>query len=81
MRVSYKVTAQDAVDGAVPVTCTPPPGSRFKVGRTKVTCTTGTDSSGNTAMATFTITVKRRHLRRLTNELAMNVVVAPPPGT
>jgi hypothetical protein len=61
VRVSYKVTAQDAVDGAVPVTCKPPPGSRFKVGRTKVTCTTGTDSSGNTAIATFTITVKRRH--------------------
>lgn len=57
--VKFAVTAQDAVDGSVPVACTPRSGGHFKVGRTKVTCT-ATDSSANTAKATFTVTVKRR---------------------
>ena len=36
VRVTYKVTARDAVDGAVPVSCKPRSGSRFKIGRTIV---------------------------------------------
>jgi hypothetical protein len=59
VRVTYTITAQDAVDGSVPVTCKPPTGSRFKIGRTRVVCS-ATDTSGNTATATFTVTVKRR---------------------
>ena len=58
MRVRYTAKATDAVDGAVATTCTPRSGSAFKVGRTKVICS-ATDSSGNTAKAQFTITVKR----------------------
>ena len=57
-RVRYTVTAQDAVDGTVPAACSPRSGSAFKVGRTKVSCS-ATDTSGNSARATFTITVKR----------------------
>lgn len=60
VRVRYAVRAQDAVDGSIPVTCKPKSGSSFKIGRTKVSCT-ATDSSANTATATFTVTVKRRH--------------------
>lgn len=56
-RVSYAVKASDTVDGPVPVTCTPRSGSRFKVGKTRVSCT-ATDNSGNTATTQFTITVK-----------------------
>ena len=56
LRVSFKVTAQDAVDGSVPVACTPRLGSFFKIGRTKVTCS-ASDSSANTASARLTITV------------------------
>ena len=59
VRVTYTVTAQDDVDGVVPVTCSPRSGSRFAVGRTRVTCS-ATDTSGNTSAATFTVTVKRR---------------------
>jgi HYR domain-containing protein len=59
MRVNYTVTARDDVDGAVPVICKPRSGSRFKIGRTKVTCR-ASDTSGNTQTATFNITVKRR---------------------
>jgi hypothetical protein len=58
-RVAFKVTATDDVDGAVPVSCQPRSGSRFKLGKTKVSCE-ATDSSANTVKASFMITVKRR---------------------
>ena len=58
VKVTYQVTAVDDVDSAVPVVCQPRSGSRFKIGKTTVKCTT-TDSSANTATASFTVTVKR----------------------
>jgi hypothetical protein len=58
-RLVYTVTAHDNADSAVRVTCKPASGSQFKVGRTTVRCST-TDSSANTATASFVITVKRR---------------------
>ena len=58
-RVTYTVSARDEVDGSVPVSCQPRPGSRFRIGRTAVNCS-AIDGSGNTATARFTITVKRR---------------------
>ena len=57
VRVTYRVTASDAVDGPIPVTCEPRSGSRFPLGRTRVTCS-ATDSSANTATASFRVTVK-----------------------
>ena len=59
VRVTYRVTAVDDVDGSVSVSCRPASGSQFRIGRTTVTCS-ATDSSGNTATARFTVTVKRR---------------------
>ena len=56
-RVVFRVTAQDDRDGTLPVACAPRSGSRFRLGRTRVTCGT-TDSSGNTATAAFRITVR-----------------------
>ena len=56
-RVRYTVSATDAVDGKVAVTCTPRSGSLFKRGRTTVKCS-ATDSSANTANARFVVTVK-----------------------
>jgi hypothetical protein len=58
VRVRYRVTARDEVDGRVPVSCTPSPGSRFPIGRTKVTCS-ATDRSANTATARFNVKVTR----------------------
>jgi hypothetical protein len=58
VRVRYVVTAADAVDGVLPVSCKPRSGSFFAVGRTTVTCS-ATDSSGNTARRRFTVTVLR----------------------
>ncbi len=59
VRVRYKVTALDAVDGAVPVSCKPSSGSRFKVGRTAVNCSS-TDRSANNGTARFKVVVKLR---------------------
>jgi len=58
-RVTFKVTATDDVDGAVPVACQPRSGSRFKVGKTTVRCE-ATDSSANMVKAAFIVTVRRR---------------------
>jgi len=49
-------TANDAVSGPVPVTCTPASGSIFQLGMTAVTCT-ASDAALNTATAGFTVTV------------------------
>ena len=59
VRVNYSVTAEDDVDTNIPVTCRPRSGSRFPIGRTRVTCS-AMDTSGNTGRATFTVTVRRR---------------------
>ncbi len=58
-RVAFQVTARDDRDGVVPVACSHKPGSRFRLGRTRVTCS-ATDRSGNVATAGFTITVAAR---------------------
>ena len=56
-RVTYRVTARDAVDGVVAVPCAPRSGSFFKRGRTTVRCR-ASDKSANTASARFVITVR-----------------------
>ncbi|MEI7513403.1 MAG: HYR domain-containing protein [bacterium] len=49
-------TANDDVDGPVSVTCVPPSGSEFPLGKTTVTCS-ATDSHGNTGSSSFDVTV------------------------
>ena len=58
-RVTFRVTATDDVDGAVPVSCRPGSGSRFEVSRTTVHCA-ATDSSANTSKAALDVTVMRQ---------------------
>jgi hypothetical protein len=58
-RVNYTVTASDAVDGTVSAICAPRSGSFFRVGRTRVGCF-ATDSSANSANASFAVRVRRR---------------------
>jgi hypothetical protein len=56
--VNYAVpTAYDLVDGAVPVTCTPPPGSSFSVGTTQVNCEAYDSHHNESAYSGFTVTV------------------------
>jgi hypothetical protein len=54
--VNFTVSASDLVDGSVAVTCTPASGSTFPLGTTTVSCS-ATDKAGNTASATFNVTV------------------------
>lgn len=55
--VTYTVTATDDVDGPVAASCVPASGSTFPIGASTVTCT-ASDAAGNTATATFTVTVQ-----------------------
>ncbi|RNJ73449.1 MAG: HYR domain-containing protein [Thaumarchaeota archaeon S13] len=54
--VAFTATATDAVDGTLTPSCTPAGGSTFAVGETEVTCM-ATDRAGNSASASFTVTV------------------------
>src|SRR4029453_6554224 len=58
-RVSFHPYALDAVDGELPVTCTPASGSFFRVGGTAGTGS-ATDTSGNTGQAQFVVRVRPR---------------------
>ncbi|XP_033103433.1 hyalin-like, partial [Anneissia japonica] len=59
-------TVTDDIDTGLSATCTPPSGSSFPVGDTTVTCTSTTDSSGNTAFCTFTVTIMDNELPSVT---------------
>ncbi|HKR64819.1 MAG TPA: HYR domain-containing protein [Thermoanaerobaculia bacterium] len=54
--VSYTVTATDALDGDVPVTCSPASGSAFPAGETTVLCVAH-DDHFNYAFGSFLVTV------------------------
>ena len=56
--VTYAVSALDAADGSVPISCTPGSASVFPIGNTTVSCTAA-DNSGNSASATFVVTVTK----------------------
>jgi len=53
---NYVASATDAVDGSVPVVCTPPSGSFFSFGTTVVSCS-ARDAAGNTRTRTFSVTI------------------------
>ncbi|NMO23199.1 HYR domain-containing protein [Pyxidicoccus fallax] len=55
-RATYTARAEDNC-GPVSVTCTPPTGATFPLGRTEVDCN-ATDGSGNACGCAFTVTVK-----------------------
>jgi large repetitive protein len=57
-RVTFSVTASDAVDGTIPASCDPQSGSLFPLGETQVSCT-AQDTAGNSSKpASFTIAVR-----------------------
>ncbi len=55
--VSFTASATDAVDGDVPVDCTPTSGTVFSLGSTPVSCS-ASDTAGNTAAGGFNIIVQ-----------------------
>jgi hypothetical protein len=54
--VTFTASASDLVDGTRPVVCSPASGSTFPIGTTTVGCT-ATDTHGNSANGSFTVTV------------------------
>jgi len=59
--VVFAVSARDAVDGSVAVTCNPASGTQFSLGNTDVLCT-ASDAAGNSAKKTTAVTVTRPEL-------------------
>jgi hypothetical protein len=55
--VTYLANATDSSGAAINVTCAPASGSAFPMGLTTVTCN-ASDSAGNIATASFTVTVR-----------------------
>ena len=55
--VPFTATAADDLDPAPPVSCAPASGSIFAIGATTVACS-ASDLGGNTATATFVVTVR-----------------------
>jgi Tol biopolymer transport system component len=55
--VSFEVSAEDDVDGAVDVSCDYNSGGTFPIGETVVTCS-AEDAAGNIAEESFTVTVQ-----------------------
>jgi hypothetical protein len=77
--VTYSVSAKDKIDGPVSVTCLPASGSTFPVGDTTVNCS-ASDSSGNSAAASFKITVKDTKPPVISNLPASIIVAATGPA-
>ena len=67
--------ATDAVNGSVPVTCSPASGVTFPVGSTEVTCS-ATDAAGNIRQASFTVVVSDTTAPTIVNVPANLVVEA-----
>jgi hypothetical protein len=60
VRVRYRVTALDNIDGALQPTCRPRSGSRFRVGRRTVVRCSVSDLSANFRRTKLTVDVRRR---------------------
>ena len=76
---TFTVSASDAVNGSVSVTCTPASGSTFSVGSTKVSCS-ATDKAGNTATGNFTVVVQDKTPPVVTVPADMNLDATGPAG-
>jgi hypothetical protein len=70
-RVTFQVAAQDDRDGALPVTCTPRSGSRFRIGRTRV------DLNGDGATDVLTETVVPPDGDAVDDTVYLNEATAP----
>jgi hypothetical protein len=74
--VTYSATADDDIDGPVPVNCSPASGSLFAMGTTTVTCTT-IDSSSNDTGGSFDVTVADLSAPQITSVTATPNVLTP----
>jgi predicted extracellular nuclease len=77
--VNYTASADDNVDGALPVTCSPASGTIFPLGETNVDCS-ATDNAGNTGHGYFKITVEDTTAPTLDLPADMSVPATGPSG-
>ena len=77
--VTFNATAEDARDGSVEVSCTPPSGSTFPIGTTSVSCS-ATDAAGNTSTATFNVIVQDTTAPSITAPPNITVEATGPSG-
>jgi len=77
--VTFNATAEDAIDGPVDVTCTPPSGSTFPIGTTSVSCS-ATDAAGNKSTETFSVTVRDNTAPSITAPPNITVEATGPDG-
>jgi hypothetical protein len=75
--VTYSASASDIVDGNVAVQCTPASGSTFALGTTAVSCS-ASDSRGNAASRSFTVTVRDLTPPQIVSVAASPDVLWPP---
>jgi large repetitive protein len=76
---SYSISASDNADPSPSINCNHPSGSTFPLGTTTVICT-ATDNSGNSAQASFTVTVIDSHPPTFTSVPSNATVEATGPG-
>lgn len=76
---AFTATANDIVDGALAVTCSPASGSVFPLGATEVTCS-AKDTHDNTATGTFTLTVVDKTAPKLTLPADQQLEATGPSG-
>ena len=73
--VTFTTTALDAVDGDVPVTCSPASGSTFALDELTTVSCSASDGAGNSATGTFTVEVLDRTGPNVT--VPQNVTTGP----
>ncbi|MBI4469533.1 MAG: HYR domain-containing protein, partial [Acidobacteria bacterium] len=76
--ISYSVTGTSSCGGNVNIACSPPSGSVFPKGTATVTCT-ATDTSGNSASCSFSVTVNDT-LPPAISACPSNIVTSTDPG-
>jgi hypothetical protein len=75
--VTYTASANDLVDGPVPIQCSPASGTEFLFGTTTVNCS-ATDAHGNTANGSFHITVQDTIPPQILSITASPDIIWPP---
>ncbi|HKX48761.1 MAG TPA: sigma-70 family RNA polymerase sigma factor [Gaiellaceae bacterium] len=78
-RVTYAARAEDEVDGAVAVSCSPVSGAVFPLGETEVSCT-AQDTAGNETEGTFAVAVADSTAPVLTAPGSLEVEAEGPTG-
>jgi hypothetical protein len=73
--VNFSATANDLVDGDLPVSCNPASGSTFPLGTTTVDCSVS-DSQDNTTSGSFEVTIRDTTPPSITSQADIDVITS-----